>query len=605
MYRETLMDLSRRGFLKGTALGAAALAAGTGLVACSSSGKEEVAANDATGAAMGSTSGDGLSFMTAPEPVDESAITDTVEREVIVIGSGLSGMCMATRLAELGVSFKLFSAGSMHVQRGGSFHGIDTTVEAEYGIDYKAKDLGKRMKQELACGSYFVDQAKWSKWWQNNPESMNWLIDKARGYGCKVVLEHGYNDEDYTWEFTPASHNFVMMDESLLAENGGIFSTTTDFGAFMGATLINDIYQHEIEAVEPIDWRTKAEYLEKGQDGSVHSVIAQRLDEEGNGTGEYVRYTGTKGIVMATGDFSQNSEMLAHYCPWVFENDMSAGWDVNYDTTFQFGGLMPGDGQKMGLWVGAAWQKAPNACLIDLLDGPYHKEIGNVDTLNLNARGERFMNEDVLCSYSAINIFNQPDKSVYYVWPEEYADKYEEWNTFGATIPSPDDGVQYPAYCTATAEQEKQIWKDNVQSGQYVTGGTVREVLEQLEGIDVENALATIERYNGYCEEGYDPEYLKNKACLDKIDSPSGVYYGYKITVGPNQLLGATGGLRTNADMQVCDENDEPIEGLYNIGVMVGDMYANTYNFCICGHNLSATCTTFPYLLAQDFADMA
>lgn len=111
--------------------------------------------------------------------------------------------------------------------------------------------------------------------------------------------------------------------------------------------------------------------------------------------------------------------------------------------------------------------------------------------------------------------------------------------------------------------------------------------------------------HNGYCDDGYDPEYLKNKACLDKIDSPSGVYYGYKITVGPDQLLGATGGLRTNAQMQVCDENDEPIEGLYNIGVMVGDMYANTYNFCICGHNLSATCTTFPYLLAQDFADMA
>ena len=37
---------------------------------------------------------------------------------------------------------------------------------------------------------------------------------------------------------------------------------------------------------------------------------------------------------------------------------------------------------------------------------------------------------------------------------------------------------------------------------------------------------------------------------------------------------------------------------------MVGDCYANTYNFCICGHNLSMNCTTFPYMLAQDFANM-
>ncbi len=512
---------------------------------------------------------------------------------------------MGTRLAELGVPFKLFTAGSMHVQRGGSFHGIDTTTQADYGIEYDVKDIGKRMKMELACGSYFIDQAKWSKWWQNNSEAMNWLIDKAQSHGLKVVLEQGYNDEDNLWEFVPASHNFVMTDESQLQENGGIFSTTTDFGAFMGATLVNDMYQHEIEQVEPIDWRTKAEYLEKGEDGSVHSVIAQKLDEEGNGTGEYVRYTGTKGIVMATGDFSGDPEMMEHYCKWVYDNGMLAGWDINYDTTFQFGGLMPGDGQKMGLWVGAAWQKAPNACLIDLLDGPYHKEIGNVDTLNLNCRGERFMNEDVVCSYSAVNIFNQPDKSVYYVWPEEYGDKYEEWNQFGATIPSPDDGVQYPAYCTFTSEQIKQTWKDNVESGIYVTGGSVQEVLEQLEGIDVEAALETVERYNGYCDDGYDPEYLKAASVLDKIESPSGVYYGYKITVNPDQLLGATGGLRTNANMQVCDENDEPIEGLYNIGVMVGDTYANTYNFCICGHNLSMNCTTFPYLLAQDFADMA
>lgn len=626
MYKSTLDHLSRRGFLKGSALGAAALASGAGLAACASgsaasaassaeasaseaaeasaSAAEEAAASEAAATEAPAASGT-PSFFTAPDPVDESAITETIEREVIVIGSGVSGLCLGTRLAELGVPFKLFTAGSMHVQRGGSFHGIDTTTQAEYGISYEAKDLGKRFKQEFACGSYFVDQAKWSKWWQNNSEAMNWLIDKAKGYGMKVVLEQGYNDEDNLWEFVPASHNFVMTDESLLAENGGIFSTTTDFGAFMGATLVNDMYQHEIEEVEPIDWRTKAEYLEKGEDGSVHSVIAQKLDEEGNGTGEYVRYTGTKGIVMATGDFSGDHEMLEYFCKWVYDNGMAADWGINYDTTFQFGGLMPGDGQKMGLWAGAAWQKAPNACLIDLLDGPYHKEIGNVDTLNLNCRGERFMNEDVLCSYSAVNIFNQPDKSVYYVWPAEYAEKYEEWNQFGATIPSPDDGVQYPAYCTYTSESIKQSWDDKVGDGGYVTGGSVEEVLNQLEGIDVEKALETIERYNGYCDDGYDPEYLKAASCLDKIESPSGVYYGYKITVGPSQLLGATGGLRTNANMQVCNEADEPIEGLYNIGVMVGDTYASTYNFCICGHNLSMNCTTFPYLLAQDFADMA
>lgn len=35
------------------------------------------------------------------------------------------------------------------------------------------------------------------------------------------------------------------------------------------------------------------------------------------------------------------------------------------------------------------------------------------------------------------------------------------------------------------------------------------------------------------------------------------------------------GGLRTSANMEVCDEDDEPIPGLFNVGCMVGDMYAN------------------------------
>ncbi len=607
-------DLSRRSFVAGAgvAAGAAAVAATGVASAAEKAGSSAADASAAGGAKAGSTAGASAagtpSFMTPPKPVDESKITQTYESDVVIIGTGLSGMCLADRLTELGVDFRIFSAGTMHVQRGGSFHGIDTTTQAKYGItDYTPEAMGRRIKQEIMCGTYYVDQAKWYTWANRCPEAMNWLIAKAEGYGMKVVLERGYNDEDHLWEFTPASHNFVMTDESLTTANGGIFSQTVDFGAFAGASLVNDMYQHEIEAGgTTIDWRTKAEYLERedGGAGRVSSVVAQLLDDKGQGTGEYVRYVGRKAIVMATGDFSADHEMMAAYCPWVVERGMLADTGVNYDATFQFGSLMPGDGQKMGLWVGAAWQKAPNACLIDLLDGPYHKEIGNVDTINLNRDGKRFMNEDVVCSYSAIADLQQPGQEVFYVWPEEYADAYEVWDHFGATEPCPDDGVQYPATQTFTSDQMRQAWAASAEKGTYVKGSTVEEVLKALGDIDVPTALETIERYNQYCADGYDPEFQKDPSLLTPIDSPSGTYYGYKITTGPSQLLGSTGGLRTSVKMEVLDADDRPIEGLYNIGVMTGDMFATTYNFCVCGHDLSACCTTFPYLLAQDLADM-
>lgn len=51
--------------------------------------------------------------------------------------------------------------------------------------------------------------------------------------------------------------------------------------------------------------------------------------------------------------------------------------------------------------------------------------------------------------------------------------------------------------------------------------------------------------------------------------------------------------------MQVCDADDIPIPGLYNVGIMVGDMYANIYTFMIEGFNYGACCLTFGHLTGK------
>jgi roadblock/LC7 domain-containing protein len=53
--------------------------------------------------------------------------------------------------------------------------------------------------------------------------------------------------------------------------------------------------------------------------------------------------------------------------------------------------------------------------------------------------------------------------------------------------------------------------------------------------------------------------------------------------------------------MQICNENDEPINGLYAAGSMIGDMFANCYNFRIAGHNYGC-CLTFGYLTGKYIA---
>ena len=54
--------------------------------------------------------------------------------------------------------------------------------------------------------------------------------------------------------------------------------------------------------------------------------------------------------------------------------------------------------------------------------------------------------------------------------------------------------------------------------------------------------------------------------------------------------------------MRVCDEDDNPIEGLYNVGTMIGDFYSGYYTFQMEGINYGACCLTFGYLTGKFIA---
>ncbi len=586
-------EISRRSFLKGTAVAAAAAAAAGSLPV--------LADEEAAPAVQGK-----LSFEIPPEPVADADIAETYEADIIVIGAGVSGLCCACAATEAGADVILFAASSHHVERGGSNHGIDTKTQADFGISYKKEDLAKRIKQEYVANGYTIDQRKWSKWINNNTESMNWLIDKMESYGAHVTLELPYADKDGLFDFTAASHNFTFVPEE---GKDYIFHTmfggSVTFGAAFGQGLVNDMYEYEIlQNGGRIDYNTRALYLirEDNNTGRVSAVVAE------NAEGKYVKYVGRKAIVMATGDFSGNHEMMQKYCPQAMDILAPERETPNYDAGFQFGGLFPGDGHKMGLWVGAAWQKTyPNAAMVDNLNGPYSNGISNVTTINLNQDGKRFMNEDTMCAYSAWALKQQKNMTCYYIFNAKYAEHYETWSTFGCTLGG-DNGINGPAGVSSAdklADWERQAARNAETpaerlAGQYIKADTLQELFERWGDIDVDQALKTMEEYNQYCKDGYDPEFMKSPEELVAIEE--GPFFGYKYVLNSGNFLCVTGGLRTNEEMQVCDADDNPIEGLYNVGIMVGDMYGVCYNFCICGHNLSCTCNTFPYMLGRKLA---
>ena len=588
------MELNRRDFLKGALATGALAASGAALTACSpsnSAGEGASSGAASTGTMTAETYQDvKWSFEIPPEPVADSDIAETYTHDIVIVGSGMAGLCTAVSAAEQGADVIVFSASSKPISRGGSNHAIGSDYQKAKGIDYTPEIAREIVKAEQTAGTYLMDKKKWERWINHSAESINWTIKHMEAQGLKTCLEPGYTDPDGTITVPPASHNFYNDEQP--------------FGALYGAPLqaqaYADIFTGDFGG--EIHYKTVAQYLVRDDDntGRVSAVVAQRED------GSYVKYEATKAVVLATGDFSKNPDMMAKYSPWAwehFKDTLSVG-DVDYDAELVYSGLMPGDGQKMGLWVGAAWQKSyPVAPMINGgASGPAHGVISNFWGLNMDIHGERYQNECTNFAYGAISLLQLPEKTAFAVWDKAYAYTQDEWESFGCCIDY-ENGIMpsTPDEMIANWDKAATEGKSSIGVGStYYKADTLEELVEQMEGIDKEQALKTIEQYNKYAEQGLDEQFHVNPDILYPISTPP--FYATKVTGAT--FLTVCGGLRTNDNMQVCDENDTPIEGLYNTGIMTGDFYANTYNFVMPGQNLGAVCGTLSYLLGRDLAEL-
>lgn len=579
---ETSTVFDRRSFLKG-ALAAGAVttmgAAGAALTGCAPAQKGSV--DSAAGLSGDSVTAAGLdkaqwSFEVPPDPVAEGDITKTYEADVIVVGSGVAGFVAAASALDHGGDVLLFSASTKPVSRGGSNNGVGTKVQKRLGVDYTPETITTHLKNELARSSYRVDQRKWWRWVNNSAESMDWLVDIVESAGYQATLELPFEDPDGTFSVPASSHNFY---------GDGIANTANE-----GQPLVMKALEQFIKSKGgDIHYSTTGLYLvrDDGNTGRVSAIVA--TDPDGN----HVKYAARKAVVLATGDFSANKDMMARYCG-NFADFVLPDLKANYDAEFQFGGLMPGDGHKMGLWAGAAWQRVqPCTPMIGWYGFPAPASDQNHTGILLNRAGKRFMNEDTTAVYAGYAVQAQPGMSVFSVWSASYARQFSSWEALG-------NNMDNLGVVPVGPEDKVAEWDAGVEEKAFFKADSIEGVLSQMEGIDVEAARAEIERYNALAHAGVDEDFRKDARYLAAIEE--GPFYGAQSTMGSAQFLCVLGGLRTNELMQVCDEDDRPIEGLYNVGCMVGDSFANVYNFRIPGHNLGMNCITHAYLTGKGLA---
>lgn len=576
------MDVTRRDLFKGGAVVAASLAAAgvVGVTGCSPSGGQAAG----SGAAQGGATQPGITaaefnakwaFEVPPAPIEN--IAEEIEAEVIVVGAGTAGLVCANSLLEEGVDVLLITASTTPISRGGSNHATMSKVKKRFDLP---KDDELLFEREIIENGMGVDQRKWYKFYNGSEEAMDWLIDIMEEKGFEWGLEQQCFFLD-----GPGSNYF-----NVVGAHGVLTKDSPTMG--MNQQFIVDELAARLEAAgKPVHYKTIGRQLVRGgvpngTSGRVEAIIAERED------GTFAKYVGTKAIVLATGDFSSNRDMMYKYAPEIapLVSDEIYDGEVDYDRAFAYGGLYPGDGQRMGLWVGAAWQKIWPCCPMGggINTGPANKFL-NFSGLRVNRYGKRYMREYGLRDTAGCAGRNQPGSVVYALWNTDYAHKFPlPWLNF----PLP-----YGSEVNFTADEVIAQWDKAVEGGTMFKADTIEELIELLE-LPKEDTLATVTRYNELCAKGEDEDFHKDPRLMISLEE--GPFYG---SIGNDtRILTILGGLRTGAEMEVCDAEDNPIEGLYNIGTMVGDMYGVNYDFQLSGLNLGATCVTFGYHLGKYLA---
>ncbi len=492
------------------------------------------------------------SFEIPPPPVPEEQLAGTMDADVVVVGEGLAGLCAALSARQTGAKVRIVTASARPVGRGGSVFAAYSRVMAAQGLP--REDLSDFLLEEFAANSFQVDQRKWYTLLDRSEEAMNWLIGILEPEGIEVVLEDANRDDRHspTWQ-PPGTHAFA-----------GKGITRAGTGISLALEALEKAF---LAAGGEVLHSAPAKYLEK-KNGRVCAVVVRAAN------GEYLRLRARKGVILATGDFSANKEMMAKYCPQ-YAPEFTADGD-NYDVGFAVRGLYRGEGQQMALWAGAAWQRTwPCAVMIQGSRLGTSQPYGSHRGLRLNRRGERYCNEDMNGAYTALTTLREPGGQAYAVWGSNYA-RETIFRAHGGRREGPDLGP----------EQVLKTWEEQVSEGRLVKGDSVEAVAEAL-GLPVRETLETVRRYNELCRAGFDADFHKKSKYLQEIrEAP---FYGCSLS--DRLFFTVLGGPRTNHRMQVCDSDDEPIPGLWCVGSMVGDMYANCYNFRIPGQNYGASLT--------------
>lgn len=574
-------DMTRRGFVASAGVAGAATA-GAAAVAAKLSGQVGLAGQSALAQDALTAESTPEWLGTAPE-IDESLITETLETEVVVVGFGTGGVPCALSCAQAGNKTLVIERDSadgiqsMREDLGAMNSSLQQQSFAEFPeFEFSEKDA---VEEIVRYANGFVNYNLVKLWAQRSGEAIDWVTTnfEATGKGY-MEFEGGIGNQDDTGRDRAFATGHSPHTNEQAAEDEDYSSIMRGLAVAAGAEV-----------------RYQCPLIKLLQDdaGRVSGLIAQ---DNSSSDGHYVRVNASKAVILATGGYSTNTAMMQALQPEIL--------DMRILTTA--GSTDDGSGIKAAMWLGARKDAIGTSILFNrCCVGPDEVAgngavgrwfwFGEQPFLKVNLNGERFCNESGPYDYMLHSTWHQPQHTYITIWDSAAKEKAEQFDEVGCCRLFPfDNGAQNNISFDV-------VWNNMnaklIEDGYIQQADTIEELAEKL-NIPAENLAATVETYNGYCAGGEDPDYYKEAHRLTTVDEPP--YYGVRTGAWH---LATFDGLLINEHMQVLDQDNKPIEGLYAIGDCSGGFFSTSYPNLMTGLACGRT-TTEGYVLGQELGGL-
>ena len=533
------------------------------------------AKGEATVTSVQLPTGDENDWLGKEPDIDEAAITETVDTDILIVGAGNGGMGAAAYAAAHGLNFRVIEQNG-NVQDTRHWYGaIDSAAAKEAGE--KPADRAKLLSEISRYASGKCDQ-RVVKTWINESAAMHdfmrsiledkygWTCDFTSGAEAAWPAENAEHNTDYL--FPVQEHNYMASESAS--------------GKPRNELLLDYIRELGYD----VDFKTSLAKLEKDSTGRITGIIAQSTEDD-----HFIRYNANKGVLLACGGFPGNPYMMEQLDP--------LGTSVT--TACSYSPADKGYGIRAAVWAGANLDKEAAPMLFDRgivapgVDGGYvasdsafggkafpgpirQYNPGTQPFLKVNRHGERFANESSPYNDIVYAAPHQPGRVYAQICDANILEDAKRFHTIGCSAQTRNAGAEYIQKQMDNAEKE----------GVFFKADTIEELADKLgfTGEAKDTFLATVERYNELYDKQNDEDFGKPAYRLSAIRTAP--FYGCWLGAS---LLTTEQGIAINDKGQALDNDNKPMPGLYVTGDMSGSFFANNYPCLMAGVAMGRTLT--------------